>query len=211
MADLMPAFPLKLITFPGEHLNLHIFEPRYKQLINECVERDVTFAQLSILPDVNTNLATELRVVKVHKRYEDGKMDIITEGIGLLKMEAFFEKFPNKLYPGIEYKRLPWSGDDGSVVKADKIIKKLIELYRIMNITNVKLSPPNEFKTYEIAHKVGFSVHQELEFLSLLTEAQRQSYLLSHVKKMLPIVKEMEEMRKKAEMNGEFRNPNAKY
>ena len=43
MTNFIPIFPLAIVVFPGEKLNLHIFEPRYKQLITECHEQKKTF------------------------------------------------------------------------------------------------------------------------------------------------------------------------
>ncbi|MEO1628994.1 MAG: LON peptidase substrate-binding domain-containing protein, partial [Bacteroidota bacterium] len=46
-----PLFPLKLVVYPGEQLNLHIFEPRYKQLIRECEQNKVTFGIPAFIND----------------------------------------------------------------------------------------------------------------------------------------------------------------
>ncbi len=75
-----------------------------------------------------------------------------------------------------------------------------------MNVENVVLKSPALFRTYEVAHKIGFSFQQELEFLKLGKEKERQVYMIDHLKHILPIVKEMEAMKSKARMNGHYKN-----
>lgn len=205
MADIIPAFPLSLIAFPGEHLNLHIFEPRYKQLIHECDTRGITFAILPVYDDKDIRFATEMRLLEISRTYADGKMDIKTEGVGLLAMMDYFPQHPNKLYPGIEFERLAWD-DEPDIEKNLTILDRLASLYAIMNIDNVKIYPPERFRTYQIAHKIGLNVDQEIHFLSLSRERDRQDFVLDHLEQLLPVVKEMEILRKRAEMNGHFKN-----
>ena len=79
----MPMFPLQLVVFPGEHLNLHIFEPRYKQLILECEKEKKTFGVPSFIEGKMMEIGTEMRLIAVEKKYENGEMDVRTEGVAL--------------------------------------------------------------------------------------------------------------------------------
>jgi len=205
MADILPAFPLSLVAFPGEELNLHIFEPRYKQLIHECDKSGKTFTILPYYDGKDLKYATEMQLVEIAHVYEDGKMDIRTKGVGLVKVLDFYDRHPNKLYPGVEIKKLPWD-NDADLLLSTKILQQVGILYKTMSISNVKILPPNEFRTYQIAHKVGFNVDQELHFLSLGRELDRQIFMFEHLQKLIPVVEEMELLRKRAEMNGHFKN-----
>jgi len=205
MADILPAFPLSLVAFPGEELNLHIFEPRYKQLMHECDKSGITFAVVPYFDGKTPEYATEMKLVEIAKTYPDGKMDIKTKGIGLVKIIELFDRHPNKLYPGIEMNKIPWSDDSDIVLNLD-ILDQVSILYETTNITNVKIESPGDFRTYHIAHKVGFNIDQELEFLSLPTEIERQKFMLDHLKALIPVVEEMERMKQRAAMNGHFKN-----
>lgn len=205
MADILPAFPLSLIAFPGEELNLHIFEPRYKQLVHECDKTGKTFTILPFYDGKKVKYATEMKLIEIARTYDDGKMDIRTKGIGLVKVVDFFDRHPNKLYPGIEVEKLEWD-DSSDIILNNKLLLQISILYNTMNISNVKILPPDKFRTYQIAHKVGFNVDQELHFLSLNKEVDRQLFMYDHLKKLLPVVEEMETLRKRAEMNGHFKN-----
>ena len=205
MADILPAFPLSLIAFPGEELNLHIFEPRYKQLIHECDKTGKTFTILPFYDGKKVKFATEMKLLEIARTYGDGKMDVRTKGIGLVKVVDFYDRHPNKLYPGIEVIKLEWD-DSSDIILNTKLLQQISILYATMNISNVKILPPEKFRTYQIAHKVGFNVDQELHFLSLKKEVDRQLFMYDHLKKLLPVVEEMETLRKRAEMNGHFKN-----
>ncbi|MEM9546474.1 MAG: LON peptidase substrate-binding domain-containing protein [Bacteroidota bacterium] len=205
MADILPAFPLSLVAFPGEELNLHIFEPRYKQLIHECDKMGKTFTILPHYDGKKIRHATEMELVEIARTYDDGKMDIRTKGIGLVKVIDFYDRHPNKLYPGVEIEKLEWD-DVSDIVMNTKILQQISILYETMNISNVKILPPDKFRTYQIAHKVGFNVDQELHFLTLTKEIDRQLYMFDHLTKLIPVVEEMEQLRKRAEMNGHFKN-----
>src|SRR5690606_34330878 len=101
MSKFLPLFPLNLVAFPGESLNLHIFEPRYKQLIQDCLLMKTNFGLPSFV--FNTiEYGTEMEIVKVVKEYEDGRLDIKTKGTNILKIESFINPLEGKLYAGGE-------------------------------------------------------------------------------------------------------------
>lgn len=205
MSQFLPLFPLQLVAFPGEKLNLHIFEPRYLQLIEECETEGTTFG---IPPFLNKKLmpfGTELRLVEIAKRHADGKLDIKTEGIGIFRIEDFMQNVPDKLYSGATVDRmdLDYEGDFSMV---NQIIDRVTELFTVMNIKKEIPENTPQFNTYQIAHHVGFSVEQEYEFLRIPTEVDRQTYMLRHFDKLIPVVKEMEELRKRVQMNGHFKD-----
>jgi len=75
-----------------------------------------------------------------------------------------------------------------------------------MNISKRPAALDQDFITFEIAHKVGFNKEQEYHFLQIISEEDRQAYMIHHLKKMIPMVKEAEEMRRKIQLNGHFKN-----
>lgn len=198
-------FPLRLVAFPGELLNLHIYEPRYKQLINECEAKGTTFGISAFLEDKVQEIGTEMALISVDKRYPKGEMDIRTRGVGIFKVLEFHTQVENRLYTGAEILRLPHD-HDGDFVMNEKILAHLGELYRIMNITKPLPEHTPDFNTYQVAHLVGFSLEQEYELLCQPEEMSRQQYMFSHLEKLLPTAREMEELRKKVQMNGHFKN-----
>lgn len=205
MARILPLFPLKLVVFPGEDLKLHIFEPRYKQLINECEDKGVTFGIPAFIDGKVQSTGTEIELVAVDQRYPNGEMDIRTKGVGLFKILTFFKKLENKLYAGGEIESLSFDRN-ADFTKNKEILRHLGELYGILQIK--KPLPANNpgFHSFDIAHLVGFSLEQEYELLSIQKEQERQTYMLEHLERLLPVAREMEELRKKVQMNGHFKN-----
>src|SRR5436305_12653585 len=81
VSELLPLFPLDLVLFPGMALPLHIFEPRYKEMIGECLEHDTPFGIVRAIEDGIAQIGCSAEVVTVVKRYDDGKLDIVTRGL----------------------------------------------------------------------------------------------------------------------------------
>ena len=203
--NLLPMFPLQLVAFPGEKLNLHVFEPRYKQLVQHCQKTGSTFGIPPFLDKKLMDFGTELRIVDIDKTYPDGKMDIKTEGVGIFRVEQFFNGMEGRLFAGATVERMPLDYE-GDFMLTNKLIDKISELFQIMNIK--KEIPENTpgFNTYQVAHHVGFNVNQEYEFLRIPKEVDRQQFMLRHFQRLLPVVREMEELRKRVQMNGHFKN-----
>jgi len=198
-----PLFPLSLVAFPGEQLKLHIFEPRYRQLIGESIEQGTPFGIPAVIDGKLSGYGTIMTVDTLVNTYQDGKMDIVTRGTGWFELLEYDRMIPGKLYPGGTIKVQGW--DDISDIVLTVRLKALIsELYEIMNITNVILESDQDFRTYQIAHRVGLNVEQELEFLKTEKETDRQGYLIRHLEYLIPIVRQAEDLRRKAELNGHF-------
>ncbi|MCB0522243.1 MAG: LON peptidase substrate-binding domain-containing protein [Lewinellaceae bacterium] len=201
----LPLFPLRLVAFPGEELNLHIFEPRYKQLINECDSKGITFGIPTYLDDKVQSIGTEIKLLAIDQKYPKGELDIRTQGVGIFKIKEFFSQVENRLYTGAEVERLSFD-KVGEYLKNEKIIEYLGELYEILNIRKPLPELNPEFNTYQVAHLVGFTLQQEYDLLCIQDESKRQDFMLAHLKKLLPIAKEMEELRRKVMLNGHFKN-----
>lgn len=205
MTDFLPLFPLKMVVFPGEKVNLHIFEPRYKQLIRECEENGVTFGIPAFIDNKVMEFGTELELLSIEKRYANGELDIKTKGIGVFKISEYYNEAPQKLYAGADIVRL--KEDESRDLESNALIlESLVELFKILGVEKKLPAAANEFTTRDIAHHVGFSIEQEYDFLCIFSEKERQEYVFNHLKKLIPIVKEMERLRLKAQLNGHFKN-----
>ena len=109
MTTFLPIFPLQLVVYPREDLNLHIFEPRYKQLIKECEEEGKTFGLPAYIDGKVKEIGTELELVSIEKTYPKGEMDIKTRGVGLFKIIKRYRKAPGKLYGGADIERFDFT------------------------------------------------------------------------------------------------------
>ncbi|RKQ50059.1 hypothetical protein BXY85_1070 [Roseivirga pacifica] len=201
--DYLPFFPLKLVAFPGEQLNLHIFEPRYKQLINECVVEEKTFG-IPVFHEKILDYGSEMEVVEVVKQYSGGEMDIFTKCVGAFKMKNFDEKAPGKLYAGGQIERLANVVDhtDGQWTELRTLAKELVQLIHMEKELDIDLMTDS----FQLAHKLGLSLEQEYDMLQMPSEAQRQQYMINHMRLAIPIIKEMEGAKERIRMNGHFQH-----
>jgi len=205
MTNFIPIFPLGIVVYPGESLNLHIFEPRYKQLINECDKEKKLFGIPAIINDQLQDFGTLVKVTEVIKVHENGEMDIRTEGEKVFRILEVIKEIPDKLYSGaiVNY---PNNQQKGNAVFMQLLIKSIRELHRLLNISKDFKKPEEKITAYDVAHHVGLSLQEEYELLNLMDERQRMEYLKRHLTKVIPMVAEMESLKEKIKLNGHFKN-----
>ncbi|WP_353481638.1 LON peptidase substrate-binding domain-containing protein [Haliscomenobacter sp.] len=202
---LLPQFPLQIVVYPNENLNLHIFEPRYRQLIAESEEKGVTFGIPTFLNQRVMPFGTEIQLLNVEKRHDGGEMDIKTKGIGVYHMEQFINPVPGKLYAGATIRRIETDQEYDWGLN-EKILGFLLELFDLLDIDKSLPEGPSDFISFDVAHHAGLSIDQEYELLILPTEKERQALLLEHLEQFLPMVKEMRNLQQRALLNGHFKD-----
>ncbi len=201
MSHFLPLFPLNLVAFPEEKLNLHIFEPRYKQLVNDSWQKDKRFG----IPAYVTNrieYGTEMEILKIHKKYADGRMDIKTVARKIFKVEEYVNPWPDKQYAGGEVNFLEQVWDSSS--SKFELLDLLDQLYGKLDIgkeVNYNMETP----VFQLAHKVGLTKVQEYKLMQITTESRRIDFMVSHLKKLIPKLSKAEQIRDRIRMNGHFR------
>ncbi len=205
MAKFIPIFPLKLAVFPGQYLNLHIFEPRYKQLINECFETGKNFAMPAVIGDNVYDYCTELRLTEIAQRYDNGEMDIRTEGIGILQILEVVREVPDKLYTGAIVADVPFKPFDVHELNAN-LLELVMKLHQHLG---TDFDPNKKFKnplSFDLAPYVAMSLEEQCRLLSVPSEKQRQIIITQHLMKVIPTIDEARKTAEKVRMNGHFRN-----
>jgi len=76
----LPLFPLDMVLLPHRRVPLHIFEERYKQMIDECLESESEFGLVWGADDDFCDIGCAARVVHLLNRFPDGRMDVLIEG-----------------------------------------------------------------------------------------------------------------------------------
>ena len=205
MTNFIPIFPLGIVVYPGEHLNLHIFEPRYKQLINECYSQKKQFGIPTMIENRLQDYGSLVEVVELTTVHENGELDIKTKGSRVFRILEVIKEVPDKLYSGaiVNY---PETNEEGNRELMKKVMNSIRELHKLLRIDKDFKKNDEELKAYDVAHHVGLSLEEEYEMLHLLQERQRQEYLKRHLTKVIPLVAEMEQLREKIKLNGHFKN-----
>jgi Lon protease-like protein len=204
MDALTPIFPLETVVYPGDELNLHIFEPRYKQLIGECAEQKVPFGIPPVIDRSIGEFGTLVKLEEVLQIHPNGELDIRTQGLKVFRIERVEKVFPGKLYSGARVV-YPANNKDGDRAVMREVLKGVKRLHRLLGLHKKFRAADAELVSYDIAHHAGLSLAQEYELLGLLDERARQEYLRQHLEKILPLVGEIEALKEKVKLNGHFR------
>lgn len=203
MEKYLSLFPLNLVVYPGKDLNLHIFEERYRQLINECLDTEETFGIPAFINNKMPGYGTEMRITTLHKRYEDGRMDIKTQGLGIFRLVNYENPAPGKLFAAGNVETIDTPAEHGSF--KNELRSQVLRLYELLKI-DVTIDFELPLLSYQIAHKIGLSVEEEYKLLTIVTEDERQQFLLRHLKRVMPVLSEMERTKDRIQMNGHFKN-----
>lgn len=205
MTNFIPIFPLGIVVYPGEDLNLHIFEPKYKQLIKECHEQKKPFGIPTIIEKKMQDFGSLVTITEISAVHENGEMDIKTKGERVFRILEIIKEIPDKLYCGaiVNY---PDTYEKGNIDMMRKLMTGIRDLHRLLKITKEFKQPDEKLRCFDVAHHVGLSLEEEYELLGLLDERQRQEYLKRHLAKVLPMVAGMEQLKEKIKLNGHFKN-----
>ncbi|HNB82220.1 MAG TPA: LON peptidase substrate-binding domain-containing protein, partial [Chitinophagaceae bacterium] len=185
MTNFIPLFPLNIVVYPGEHLNLHIFEPRYKQLISECFKEQKEFGIATVFHQDVSEMGTTVRILSIEKIHDNGEMDIKTMGGRVFKILERIRSIPEKLYGGaiVTY---PENVQDGIQSKLEALLQELRQFHELLEVKKDYRRDDRPLNTYDLAHHAGLSLEQEYQLLELLHEAQRQEFLQRHLRKTIP-------------------------
>lgn len=199
----LPFFPLKSVFFPGEGVPLHIFEPRYRDLIRDCREEAITFG-IPVFINNRISYGTEVQLVEVVTTYEGGEMDVLCVARQAFRVRTFDALMEGKPYAGGEVEFLD-NVNDGSLPDIQEVLEKLEILYELMGVSFTRI-PPGQFSSFTLAHKMGLSFEQEHLLLQIPRESERLKFIKAHLNGTIQILKEVNRTKELLELNGHFRN-----
>lgn len=199
----LPLFPLQSVFFPGETVPLHIFEERYKQLINDCRDEAITFG-IPVYINKTLEYGIEVQLVEVVNTYESGEMDVICIARQVFKILTFDNEMDGKLYAGGIVQFLD-SDNDADTAFREAVFNKIKTLYDLMAVQFPPI-PFVKFNSYAFAHKMGLSFEQEYELLKLTNETKRLKYITDHLNTTITVLQQINKTKAVIEMNGHFKN-----
>jgi Lon protease-like protein len=168
--DELGLFPLGIVLLPTEQLPLHIFEDRYKELIDECLDQDGEFGLVYADDDGLRDLGTRARVVEVLTRFEDGRLNILVEGGERFRLVELTDgrSFSTGLVTQID------DVDDSAEAEAVEEALRLFGLLR--DVTESEVDAPDATLpqlSYALAGKVELPADAKLGLLAETSERQR--------------------------------------
>ena len=177
----LPAFPLKTILLPGEATKLHIFEERYKELVNDCIENNASFAIPFFENGKMSDYGCEVKIKNVLKEFADGRKDILVECTRICKIVDFTEQLTPKLYGAvlIEFEK-------NNILVTDANLQDAI-IYYFSTVQNKMLDYDtlSKLSVYNIANSLQLSPQEKME---LICSKNKQAVLLNQIKFITHIV-----------------------
>ncbi|WP_436515239.1 LON peptidase substrate-binding domain-containing protein [Ekhidna sp. To15] len=197
-------FPLNIVAFPGEAVNLHIFEPRYKMLINECLAEDLTFGIPAYVLN-KIELGTEVEIIEITKTYDDGRMDIKTKALKAFNVNEFWNPWGDKEYAGGSVDYLPISVEETDLNLLYEFKEMVAKLFGWLGETDVP-DISTITSVYDIGHKIGLKPEEEYKLLHLIDENERLNYAVKHLKHLLPALERAQNAQERIKQNGHFKH-----
>ncbi len=202
----IPLFPLNVVLLPGGDLPLHIFEPRYRRMVRDCIENKSEFGMLLVAPKGLVRVGCTAEVIEVAKRYPDGRMDILAVGrvpFRIVELENAKEYDDGMLLEGtVDYL------DDRERPVDAKRRRELVDLYEACHTIvygdyprNVEGLDQDEL-SYAIAGTLPMDLMWKQQVLELRSEADRQERLVTYLREWAPHLQKIESQRQHTEGNG---------
>jgi hypothetical protein len=180
----IPMFPLSILPLPGELVPLHIFEPRYRQLLQEVEASDISFGIFFNHVINSEKIGSLVKLESVIKRYPSGESDIIVKCNDIFTMDTLYRTFKSKLYPGGDVNF--WNVDLNELASL-KLEELFLEYLAKRSITRQQAI----FSTYAMAQELNFELNDRYTFL-LGDEQKRETFLLQRIKYQMHILQHEE-------------------
>jgi Lon protease-like protein len=203
---LLPLFPLQLVVFPGEEVKLHIFEPRYKELINECRENQSTFGVPAYLDGRLADYGTELSLEKTFKTYPGGEMDVLTSGRRVFELKAFVRDVPDRLYSGGEVTLIENAPEEFGIT-VEELAHQFAVFHQLLGTGHTLENAEGPNLSFRIGHAIGLNLAQKVQLLSMQKESDRQLFILDHLNRMNKTLQAADETKRRVRGNGHFTKP----
>jgi Lon protease-like protein len=193
-------FPLPIVLVPTERIPLRIFEPRYRELIDECVENGEEFGFILSTGDGAVHeIGTRAAVAQVLEVLEDGSMNIVVEGgerFRLLELTSG-RAFTTGIVEPVEDDDEPPLEED--VARATDVFRRLAEAAD----SDVDVPDPgSRHFDFELAARVDFAVDAKQELLAMTSPRARMKALIGLLETALEAVRLEQTLRERAGRNG---------
>jgi Lon protease-like protein len=197
--DELGLFPLNLVLLPGEQAPLHIFEPRYKELIGECLEEGTEFGLVLEDEEGMRDVGTRAGVIEVLERFPDGRLNVVIEGRDRFRLLEVTEgrEFATAEVDEIE--------DEADAPSEDEVEECLAAYQRVVKAAEAELEDLDfdaDSIAFQIAARVDFGTEVKQGLLELRSERERVIRLAPMLNRAADAVEREREIRTRASGNG---------
>jgi Lon protease-like protein len=196
---LLPLFPLELVLLPGIPLPLHIFEPRYKEMIRECIASEAPFGVVRAFEEGIAEVGCTAEIISVTKEYPDGRMDLVCEG---RKRFEVLEVNRDRSFLQADVLIVP--DEPGIAVQEERV--KAVQLHlEILSLAgavqDLSAADQNQLSFY-LAGSLPLDLDFKQKLLAMRSEGQRIQAVGAYLETILPQLRRASRAREKAGGNG---------
>jgi Lon protease-like protein len=200
LSKLLPLFPLDIVLLPGAPLPLHVFEPRYKEMIAQCLATDKLFGIVRAQEEGVADIGCTAEILDITRKYDDGRMDITTTG-----RRRFEVMEVNQELPFLQAEIVYIEDEPGSATKQE--IDAAVDLHKqLLEIAGVEEDDDSYSDIAQLSYYLAGSLPLDLDFkqnlLTMKSEAERMPVVVSYFQTILPTLKRTAMARKLAGGNG---------
>ena len=197
--DELGLFPLGIVLLPTERLPLHIFEDRYKELVEECLEHDAEFGLVYADSDGIREVGTRARVAEVLTRFEDGRLNILVEGGDRFQVEELTD---GRSFHTAQVSRLDDTDDAADAAAVEDAMRTFGVL---RDVTGSDVEPPDPGSSqlsFALAGKVELAPGEKLMLLRELSERKRMELVQELLEHAVLAARRMRRAAERATTNG---------
>ncbi|HEY7353387.1 MAG TPA: LON peptidase substrate-binding domain-containing protein [Terriglobales bacterium] len=197
---LLPLFPLDLVLLPGVPVPLHIFEPRYKEMVKECLDQKRPFGIVRAKDEAFVNTGCTAEIINVLKSYPDGRMNILVEG-----QKRFEVLQVNQDRSFLQAEVFYLEDEDDPAAKSD--VEKALQLHgEIMRLAGAQPQETEKSELAQLAYRLAGSLPFDPDFqqalLEMNSEAQRIRAINSFFERIIPVLHRNARAKRRAGGNG---------
>jgi Lon protease-like protein len=199
---LLPLFPLEVVLLPGAALPLHVFEPRYKEMIGECLSSKAPFGVVRALEQGIAEIGCTAEITDVTKRYSDGRLDIVTQGQNRFEVLQLDRE---RAFLRAEVLMLPDEPGEAEHEETERAIKAHRDILSLAGASGEVLSADQGPLSFQLAGSLPLDPDFKQKLLSTLSERERMHELAAYLESILPGLRRAARAKEKAGGNGHVR------
>lgn len=196
---LLPLFPLELVLLPGTPLPLHIFEPRYKEMIRECISTEAPFGVVRAFEEGIAEVGCTAEIITVTKEYPDGRLDLVCEG---RKRFEVIEVNRDRSFLQAEVLIVPDDPEAAAQEERVKAVQLHLEILSMAGaVQDLSAADQNQLSFY-LAGSLPLDLDFKQKLLAMRSEAQRIQAVAAYLETILPQLKRAARAHQTAGGNG---------
>ena len=196
----IPLFPLDVVLFPGVPLPLHIFEPRYREMIAECIAGNTAFGVVRAQRDGLAVVGCTAQVIRVMQSYPDGRSDILAQGVERFEIVQLDN---SRSFLQAEVDLLPDTAQPATRAAREECVAFHFEALHLMGSSHASMHLNLDAPVaYLLAAVMPADLNFQQALLAMRSDAERTETLSSYYRDILPKLRSVARTSERASRNG---------